>query len=405
MKSLILAALVAVLAAGCVGLTTPTPMNDADGDSDADIDGDSDTDSDGDSDADADEEVLCTFYRDSDGDGYGDPETAIQSICEEKGASYVENGLDCDDTDPEVNPEAEEICDDVDNDCDGEINEGVLNACGFCGPEPEEVCDGEDNDCDGEIDEDFDSDGDGFSSCDGDCDDDNELVYPGALELCDGLDNNCDTSGWIDEGIGFCYAGASSIRDEGEVDVLDDSSLSSNDSLAYDVGIDDVAGSLIFLDGAYAELAEPIGRPDLIDVSEFTVSFWMGPLVGDSILIGTGWGCVSVDLGWDVSRIGENLVFRAASAFDETRMSVRSEALDFTSPIFVIVTVSDEARIYIDGTLNTVGPTGEIHISSRHLRMGRGPCPASTTVELANVSFYPRALSEEEVTTLYNFYL
>jgi hypothetical protein len=42
----------------------------------------------------------------------------------------------------------------VDNDCDGQTDEGVMNACGECGTPPEETCDQMDNDCDGEVDED-----------------------------------------------------------------------------------------------------------------------------------------------------------------------------------------------------------------------------------------------------------
>ena len=88
-----------------------------------------------------------------------------------------------------------ERCDGADNDCDGEIDEGVVRACDTscqrsgierctgdgawsaceAGPPPHEVCDGEDNDCDGEVDEGVD-------------------VLP---ERCDGADNDCD--GAIDE--------------------------------------------------------------------------------------------------------------------------------------------------------------------------------------------------------------
>jgi hypothetical protein len=38
----------------------------------------------------------------------------------------------------------------------------------------------------------LDADGDGFTVCEGDCDDDDNTVYPGAPELCDGEDNDCD---------------------------------------------------------------------------------------------------------------------------------------------------------------------------------------------------------------------
>ncbi|RAJ16144.1 putative metal-binding motif-containing protein, partial [Olleya aquimaris] len=61
-----------------------------------------------------------------------------------------------------------------------------------------EICDGIDNNCDGNIDEGFDQDGDGFTTCQGDCDDSDASINPNATEICDGIDNNCD--GNIDEG-------------------------------------------------------------------------------------------------------------------------------------------------------------------------------------------------------------
>ena len=65
----------------------------------------------------------------------------------------------------------EEICNGEDDDCDGAIDEGVLNRCGFCDP-PDGVdsCDGGDNDCDGQVDEDGDEAcGDGSACHEGDC--------------------------------------------------------------------------------------------------------------------------------------------------------------------------------------------------------------------------------------------
>ena len=60
-------------------------------------------------------------------------------------------------------------------------------------PGAEEVCDGQDNNCDGFTPpEENDSDNDGWRLCAGDCDDTNRFVYPNAPERCDGLDNDCN---------------------------------------------------------------------------------------------------------------------------------------------------------------------------------------------------------------------
>ena len=78
-------------------------------------------------------------------------------------------------------------------------NESILtDACNNIGNGGEEVCDGLDNNCNGIIDEGFDQDGDGFTICEGDCDDFNAFVNPGAEEICDTFDNDCD--GLVDEG-------------------------------------------------------------------------------------------------------------------------------------------------------------------------------------------------------------
>ena len=164
-------------------------------------------------DEDCDGDVDEDFDNDNDGFVDGDNDDCVDA--------YAEANLDCDDSDEETNPEAYDVCDGDDNDCDGEIDENSdmdgdgYTSCGDDGvagtsdddcmdsnpeiyPEAVEECDNTDNDCDGDIDEDFDQDGDGHIECHTDCDDHDANTYVGAPELCDGVDNDCD--GMIDEG-------------------------------------------------------------------------------------------------------------------------------------------------------------------------------------------------------------
>jgi len=130
--------------------------------------------------------LFETWFRDLDGDGAGDPRTAVERCDGAPGDEWVPLGIDCDDRDPERYPGAAEVCDRKDNDCDGEIP----------------------------LDE-IDGDGDGFSPCEADCDDSLAGIYPGAVETCDGVDEDCD--GRIDEetrcsqGCGCTDAGKQSL--------------------------------------------------------------------------------------------------------------------------------------------------------------------------------------------------
>ena len=67
--------------------------------------------------------MKSTFYRDADGDGYGDPANSTQACATPPG--YVSNGTDCDDGDNTVYPGVPGICDGKDNNCNGTIDEGV----------------------------------------------------------------------------------------------------------------------------------------------------------------------------------------------------------------------------------------------------------------------------------------
>lgn len=70
-------------------------------------------------------QTSYTYYADSDGDGYGDPQNSITTRSTAPGG-YVSNNLDCNDSNSAVNPDAKEICDSIDNNCNNQVDE--LNA-------------------------------------------------------------------------------------------------------------------------------------------------------------------------------------------------------------------------------------------------------------------------------------
>jgi hypothetical protein len=130
---------------------------------------------------------ALTWYRDGDGDGFGDP-MDTKMACSAPGGPWVDNSEDCDDTNAAINPDASEICDGLDNDCDGVVD-------------PPTSADAPtwylDTDADG-----FGLSSEAVRSCtkpDGswsvestDCDDADARIHPGAEEFCDGLDFDCD---------------------------------------------------------------------------------------------------------------------------------------------------------------------------------------------------------------------
>ncbi|MCB9761086.1 MAG: putative metal-binding motif-containing protein [Alphaproteobacteria bacterium] len=134
---------------------------------------------------------ATTWYLDADGDTYGDPATTTAACDQPLG--YIDNGIDCDDNDNFIYPGASEICDGLDNDCDGYDDNDAVDASTWF------------------VDADGDAYGDGGApvvSCDQpagtidndeDCDDADSTVHPGAAEVCDDDDDDCD--GFVDEGV------------------------------------------------------------------------------------------------------------------------------------------------------------------------------------------------------------
>ncbi|MCP3978439.1 MAG: hypothetical protein GY716_03775, partial [bacterium] len=117
---------------------------------------------------------------------------------------------DCDDNDPLRSPAFIEVCDGIDNDCAGGVPADELDGDGdgqrvcdgdcndsipLVGLGFPEICDRIDNNCDGGVPADEqDLDGDDQTPCEGDCDDSNAFRFTGNPEVCDGLDNDCNGS-------------------------------------------------------------------------------------------------------------------------------------------------------------------------------------------------------------------
>jgi len=167
---------------------------------------------------------------DDDGDGFCDAAMGAIGVP----AACPKGAGDCDDAKSQVHPGADETCDALDDDCDGQTDEGFSGlgapctvGTGTCqasgtmvcskkgdavvcssvpGGAGDEVCDDLDNNCDGQTDEACDGDTDGFCDANmvvvgspkacpkggGDCLDSNAEVHPGAVEICNALDDNCD---------------------------------------------------------------------------------------------------------------------------------------------------------------------------------------------------------------------
>ncbi|GDX78770.1 hypothetical protein LBMAG42_05810 [Deltaproteobacteria bacterium] len=140
-----------------------------------------------------DEGVMGTFYADADGDGFGDLDVPMEAC--EAPAGYVTNSEDCDDAQALSFPGNVEVCDEIDNDCDGVIDNGVGDVYYADGDEdgygdagaPQQAC----------------SQPAGMVLDNTDCDDTTNKAFPGNTEVCDTIDNNCD--GVVDEGVETTY--------------------------------------------------------------------------------------------------------------------------------------------------------------------------------------------------------
>lgn len=167
--------------------------NDCDGLVDEAIDGDED------------DGLKKVFTVDLDEDGWGSNADDADTVfaCEAP-EGYVESATDCDDDDNQVSPSATEVCDYIDNDCDGLEDEQGDEENGLKVLYTEDA----DNDLFGSDADDAEtvlacSKPDNYAEATGDCDEGNPDINPGEIDSCtDDIDNNC--SGVVNDPIGGC---------------------------------------------------------------------------------------------------------------------------------------------------------------------------------------------------------
>ncbi len=224
---------------------------------------------------------VSQAWADSDGDGYGDRDRITYYCTDSVPDNIATNQDDCDDRDNAINPDGNEVCDGVDNDCDSLI-------------------DGDDSDADAvptwAPDADSDGYGDagaGFKSCDNpgtgyaenalDCDDSTSAINPDAPESCgDGIDSDCDGADGPD-------------RFEGHGDL-------SCGYVGWDLGAESIATGDLDGDGlpevALGSSEEGVGlaldplSPDLSSVTDAPT----GELFGASVAVGDADGDGVADL-------------------------------------------------------------------------------------------------------------
>lgn len=182
-------------------------------------------------DTDANEKPGVTWYIDADADGYASSST-VSCIRPSHGyllAELLGTENDCIDSNRAINPGATEVCDGIDNNCNGSIDEGLTYTTYYVDADRDGY--GDSNDSGISL---CSNPGSGFKSNNLDCDDSNSAIKPGATEIGgNSIDENCDgnlyvVGDYVDGGVVFYVPStptdlnSDGIKDFGLVCSIDD---------------------------------------------------------------------------------------------------------------------------------------------------------------------------------------
>jgi hypothetical protein len=325
---------------------------------------------------------------DADADGHSraeDGEASLTSWVIDGSFEFVEGSLDtrlstgdCSDTDPTINPDATEVCDGVDNDCNDLVDDDPETTVSLYA----------------------DADGDGYGDPDdsiegctvtgrvtdsSDCDDTDLLIYPGAEEFCDATDQDCD---------GDLADGFSDVDGDGDPDCIDPVMLTDLPHTAFEGPPGSAAGRSVLV-GAGGTLY--IGAPSAdavyvledfsegpIDLSLDAVEVFYGGVGG----FGTSLAEIGLDGGLAllVGAPGLNTVVRIPDPhlggdidlMFGVRLSYLSEpwddALNACGDELTVGTRGDDPPVFVGCTQNTNGgyvlSTSEFGDEGRFLDLG-----------------------------------
>ena len=249
-----------------------------------------------------------TFFADADGDGYMNiDDSRVLGPLENPGGLAPEGyihmtdayGIEsaAADTDPNIHPGQDEICDDIDNNGDGEIDEGLATTTYF----PDTDFDGAADYSQSPVEDCAEPEGTVADGAPADCDDSTSFIHPGAPECFDGLDNNCDGNNQLNL-------------------ATDSTKLVGEDNSQHSVAMGDVDGDGyddVIVGAPYAEVLQGLGEGKVYIKFGGPNAFVAGveQAIADAdveIIGGCGWGNGTQVFATDLDGDGRDEVFMNA---------------------------------------------------------------------------------------------